>query len=156
VKSSRFGPIELEDEAKLVGTSPQLAPALGGSTFRVRFFWSKKVPNLGSIPDPPGSNPQRRLFTLVQRLIRLIQGLWGGLGVLRGRGAKKVKSSRIGPIELGNEAKLVGTSPQLTPDLGWSTCEKKKFRPKKCPTLGSNLRHPDHKPWVRTRAHRLT
>jgi hypothetical protein len=54
-----------------------------------------------------------------------------------------VKSSRIDPIELGNEAKLVGTSPQLTPDLGWSTCEKIFFRPKKCPTPGSNLR-----PWA--------
>jgi hypothetical protein len=56
-----------------------------------------------------------------------------------------VKSSRFGPIRLEDEAKFVGASPQLTPDLGWSTGEKKIFWPKKCPTLGSNPGHPHFK-----------
>jgi hypothetical protein len=66
-----------------------------------------------------------------------------------------VKSSRFGPIELEKEANHAGTSPQLTPDHPGSSPEKKKFRPKKCPTRELNPRHPDHKPWVRTRAKRL-
>ena len=49
-----------------------------------------------------------------------------------------MKNSRIGPIELENEEKCAGASPQLTPEVGWAIKKKKKNRPKKWPGSGSN------------------
>lgn len=49
-------------------------------------------------------------------------GVWGPVG---GPGGKKKNFSKIGPIELSNEAKLSGTPPQLDFEVGRS--KKKNF-----------------------------
>jgi len=58
-------------------------------------------------------------------------------------GRKNVKSSRFGPIRLVVEAKFVGASPQLTPNLVWSTGEKKKISTKKVADPGIEPATPD-------------
>jgi hypothetical protein len=148
VKSSRFGPIGLGDEANHAGTSPQPTPALGWSTFRVRFFWSKKVPNLGSIPDPPGFEPTYKAFYPCTKAYKAYTRLTK---------ARRLTQARLG-VEFENQSDhggvtliLVGKhNLRVTQVVPSPSGRFDFFDPR-----DSNPRPSAPKPWVRTQAYRL-